>query len=66
MKQLSGFMALSVNGGNRITFTYDEIDGETGELTKSNVKENFFAVDSELNTHIEAIRNWISTHKLTE
>ena len=26
MKQLSSFMALNVNGGDRISFTYDTID----------------------------------------
>lgn len=66
MKQLSSFMALSVNGGDRISFTYDEIDPDTGELTNGNNKESFFVVDEELRAHIEAVRDFIREHKLAD
>ena len=64
MKQLSSFLALAVNGGDRVSFTYDEIDGETGNVESSNNKESFFVVDSELRSHIEAIRDYIRENKL--
>ena len=66
MKQLSSYMVLNVNGGDRVSFTYDEINEDTGELIRTNVKENFFVVDSGLRETIEDVRNWIRTHKLTE
>lgn len=64
MKQLSSFMALSINGGDRITFTYDEINEETGEAVSQNNKGSFYVVDSTLKSHIEAIREYIRENKL--
>lgn len=64
MKQLSSFMALNVNGGDRISYTYDEIDGESGNLIASNTKESFFVVDDELRAHVNAIRDYIRESKL--
>ena len=65
MKQLSSFLALAVNGGDRVSFTYDEINGETGNVESSNNKESFFVVDSELRSHIEAVRDYIRENKLS-
>jgi len=64
MKQLSSFMALNVNGGDRISFTFDEINEETGEPISQNNKQNFYVVDSALAKHIEAIRKYIRENKL--
>ena len=64
IKQLSSFLALSVNGGDRISYTYDEIDAETGEIRGSNIKESFFVVDNDLRAHVEAIRDFIRENKL--
>lgn len=64
IKQLASFAVLNVNGGDRITYTYDEIDAETGEMISSNNKGNFFAVDSALKKNINAIRTYISENKL--
>lgn len=66
MKQLSSFMALSVNGGDRISYTYDTIDDETGDVEATNTKESFFAIDQTLRGHIEAIRDYIRDNKLSE
>lgn len=66
MKQLSSFMALAVNGGDRISFTYDTIDDETGDIIATNTKESFFVVDSTLRGHVESIRDYIREHKLAE
>ena len=64
IKQLASFAVLNVNGGDRITYTYDEIDAETGDMISSNNKGNFFAVDSALKKNINAIRSYISENKL--
>ena len=59
-------MALSVNGGDRISFTYDEIDENTGDLISTNNKESFFVVDEDLRAHVNAVRSYIRDNKLTE
>lgn len=64
MKQLSSFMVLNVDGGDRISYTFNEIDDETGEPISTNNKKNFFAIDSGLKAHIEAVRDYIRTNKL--
>jgi len=66
MKQLSSFMALNVNGGDRVSFTFDEIDDETGEPTSTNNKQSFYVLDADLRGHIDAVRDWIREHKLAE
>ena len=59
-------MALNVNGGDRISYTYDTIDDETGDVVNSNTKESFFVVDETLRSHVNAIRDYIREHKLAE
>lgn len=66
MKQLSSFMALNVNGGDRISYTYDEIDPNTGEPVSTNNKASFYVLDEDLRAHVEAIREHIRTSKLAE
>lgn len=64
MKQLSSYMVLNVNGGDRISYTYDTIDEETGDVIDTNTKESFFVVDEGLRGHVDAIRDYIRQHKL--
>ena len=64
MKQLSSLLILNVNGGDRISFTYDEIDDATGNPISQNKKENFYVIDADLKSHIEAIRDFIRENKL--
>lgn len=64
MKQLSSFVALNVDGGDRISYTYNEINGETGTPISTNNKANFYVVDAELSGHINAIREYIRQNKL--
>lgn len=66
MKQLSSFMVLNINGGDRVSFTYDEINDETGEPISTNNKLSFYVVDSTLSTNIEAIRTFIRENKLSD
>lgn len=64
MKQLSSFMVLNIDGGDRLSYTYNEINDETGEPVSTNNKKNFYVVDSELKAHIKAIRDYIRMNKL--
>ena len=64
MKQLSSYMVLSVSGGDRISYTYDTIDEDTGDVIDTNTKESFFVVDEGLRGHVDAIRDYIRQHKL--
>lgn len=64
IKQLASFAILNVNGGDRVTYTYDEIDADTGDMISANNKGSFFAVDSALKGKITSIRNYISENKL--
>lgn len=66
IKQLASFAVLNVNGGDRVSYTYDEIDGETGDMISSNIKGSFFVVDSDLAASIESIREFIRENKLAE
>ena len=66
IKQLASFAVLNVNGGDRISYTFDEIDAETGDMISSNNKGSFFVVDSGLKGKITSIRNYISENKLAE
>ena len=66
IKQLASFAVLNVNGGNRVTYTYDEIDPDTGDMISSNNKGNFFAVDADLKSDIEQIWNYIINNKLSD
>lgn len=64
IKQLASFAVLNMNGGDRISFTYDEIDADTGDMISSNIKGSFFCVDADLNAGIENIRQYIRENKL--
>ncbi len=66
MKQLSGFLVLSVNGGTRITYTYDEINEESGAVERGNQKENFYVTDSDVQKAVEVIATHIREKKLSE
>ena len=66
MKQLSSFMVLSINGGYRISYTYDIIDPETGDLLDTNKKESFFVTTKEVSDAIESIQDYIRQNKLSD
>lgn len=65
MKRLSSFMVLNMNGGDRISYTFDEIDEQTGDPTSQNNKASFYVVNEELAGHIEAIRSFIRETRLS-
>ena len=65
MKRLTSFTHLTTGEGDRIAYTYSEID-ESGNLMSQNNKGNFIAVDEELVSHIRAIQNFIKENILGE
>ena len=66
IKQLASFAVLNVNGGQRISYTFDEIDADTGDVISSNQKGSFYVVDDTLKSEIEDIRTYIQEHRLNE
>lgn len=66
MKQLSSFLVMNVGGGDRISFTYDVLNDDSGEIMDPNRKESFFVVDETLRSHVNAIRDYIRTNKLAD
>ena len=66
IKQLASFAVLNVNGGDRITYTYDEIDADTGDMISSNNKGSFYITHADIKTNINNIRNYISENKLNK
>ena len=66
IKQLASFAVLNVNGGQRISYTFDEIDAETGDVISSNQKGSFYVVDDTLKKEIEDVRTYIQEHRLNE
>lgn len=59
-------MVINVNGGDRVSYTYDEVDMGTGDLISTNNKESFFVVDETLRSNINDIRDYIREHRLSE
>lgn len=66
MKQLSGYMVMEISGGVRVSYTYDVVDDNTGDMISSNNKGNFFAVDKTLLENIKGVQDYIRTHKLSD
>lgn len=64
MMQLCSFAVLNVNGGDRVSYTYDVIDDQTGDVISSNNKGSFFVVDKTLKKNVDAIRTFIQENKL--
>lgn len=65
MKVVTSFTHLITGEGNRIAYTFSELDS-TGNLVSQNNKGNFVAVDQELVSHINAINDYINKNKLQE
>ena len=66
IKRLSSFMVVNVGGGDRISYTYDEIDEDTGNPISQNNKKSFYVVDSDLEASVNEVRTYIREHKLSD
>lgn len=65
MKKLTSFTHHVTAEGDRISFTYSEIDN-SGKLISQNKRENFIIMDPELQSHINSINSYITQNKLSE
>ena len=58
VKILRAFQVINQDDAAVISSTYNEVN-EAGEITKRNEKNSFYAVDEELQIHIDAIRTYL-------
>ena len=65
LNKLTGIALMSTREGDRVAYTYSVID-EEGNLISPNNKGNFIALDAELINHIQAIRDFVNTNKLSK
>lgn len=63
MKVITSFTHLITGEGNRIAYTYSELN-ESGDIISQNNKGNFVVVDPDLVEHINAINGYINQNKL--
>lgn len=63
MKILRAFHVVNRDGEFSVGITFHEVD-ESGNIVTPDQKESFFAVDSELKDHIEAIESYIRKKRL--
>jgi hypothetical protein len=59
MKKITGFAVIKDNVGNRITYTYTEIDDQ-GNIIDSNKKESFVVMDTETEGIIKELEEVIN------
>lgn len=65
INRLTGVALLTTGEGDRVSFTYSSLDSE-GNVISSNNKGSFVVMDSELAAHIQAIRDYVNTNKLSK
>lgn len=65
MKVLTSFIALNTGEGERISFTYSEVN-EDGTIVSQNNKKNFLVLDSGLKDNLNEIKKYIEEKHLTE
>lgn len=66
MKILTSFLKVKSVEGDRITYSYSEVNPETGEVFSNNNRGNFIIFDNDLKQHIQAIEDWINKNKLND
>ncbi len=57
---MTGFAIINDRNGERVSYTYDEVD-DLGNITKSNVKESYLALDQETKDAITNLKTFIET-----
>lgn len=63
MKKLTSFSNFKATEGDRISFTFSEID-EKGNIESRNNKGSFIVMDNTLMEHINAIKQYINENHL--
>lgn len=64
IRKVTSFMALNVDGIDKIVYTYSEIDSDTGKEITGNKKRNFYAVSKEVSEAINVIKDHILQNQL--
>lgn len=57
---------MNIDGGERVSYTYTEVNDETGEIISQNNKGSFYALDYELKANLDAVSNYIRKNKLED
>lgn len=65
MEIVTGFAVINDRNGERISYTYDEVD-DKGNILKSNVKESYLALEQETKDAIAVLRGIIEARMLEE
>lgn len=65
MNILTSFTQFITGEGHRVSYTYSVLDAD-GNVIEQNKRGNFVAMDPELLSHITAINQYITEHKLQE
>lgn len=63
MKKLTSFSVFKSTEGDRISFTFSEID-DKGNIESRNNKGSFIVMDNTLMEHINAIKQYINENHL--
>ncbi|MNI72419.1 hypothetical protein D3C73_1283580 [compost metagenome] len=58
MKILTGFAVIEDRNGQRVTYTFDEVD-ERGNITKSNVKQSYLALEPSTKEAIAGLKTLV-------
>lgn len=69
MKQLGPIMLTNIDGGDRVSIRYIEIDEKTGEIISDNNKKSFCLIDGaddEAKEHINWLRKYIRENHLED
>ena len=64
IRKITSFMALNVDGIDKIVYTYSEIDAETGKEITGNQKKNFYVVSKEVSDAVNLVKNYILQNQL--
>lgn len=62
MKIITGMAVLTTAEGNRISYTYSEVDEVSGTIIQSNVKKSFVVLDVETEAIISSLKEKVDTH----
>lgn len=60
MKKITSFTSHITAEGTRLSPTYSVINDTTGIIEKSNERFNLIVVDNDIQTHIDAINEYLS------
>lgn len=60
MKKVTSFTHHTTAEGERITFTYSNIDEETGQLLESNVRNTLIVLDTEILDAVKKINEFLT------